>query len=80
MLPASYLVSFSFEKDGDIANASGGFSDVWKVQNQQGVAFALKDFRVNKQNDLPKLKKVRSSLCVRRSPVPDVTSRGSAKK
>jgi len=57
LLPTCYHISPPLKEQDEMATASGGSSDVWKAQNQEGVVFALKVFRMNKQSNLAKSKK-----------------------
>ena len=80
MLPTSYHVTFSLQKPDAMPNASGGYSDVWKVNGPGASVFALKVLRVTQQDDFHKIKKVRSSVHTPSSPIPHVIFRDSARK
>ena len=58
MLPTSYCLSPPPQIPDRMPNAAGGSSDVWKVDNQDGTASALKVLRVTLQDDFKMIKKV----------------------
>ena len=60
ILPRSCILSENISKEGDIAFASGGFTDVWKGRHN-GNRVCIKAFRAYTAENLSKIKQVRSS-------------------
>ena len=61
LLPTSYCVPFLLEKQDELPNAAGGFSEVWKTNGPAGATYALKVLRVTKEDNFLKIKKVWAS-------------------
>jgi hypothetical protein len=63
LLPDSHKVK-SVLRTGQHAVASGGFSDVWKAENEDGEAFAVKVLRMYRDNavQVKKVYTTRSTL------------------
>lgn len=72
-LPHTAIISDGLEKTGDIAVASGGFTDTWRGRYETKVV-ALKAFRTYPSQDLKEAKKVSPTNSVN---VPSITSRAS---
>jgi hypothetical protein len=62
-LPSSYRLSYEPSRQDALANAAGGFSDVWKATSPSGTALALKIIRVTQADDISEIRKVCKSLC-----------------
>ena len=60
ILPASYTVTSALTSPGQRAFASGGFSDVWRLtdENNHDLVFAVKSLRVYEQDPFEKINKV----------------------
>ena len=59
ILPRSCILSENISKEGDIAFASGGFTEVWKGRHN-GNRMCIKAFRAYTAENLSKIKQVRS--------------------
>ena len=59
ILPRSCILSENISKEGDIAFASGGFTDVWKGRHD-GNRVCIRAFRAYTIENLFKIKLVRS--------------------
>ncbi|KAF9789414.1 kinase-like domain-containing protein [Thelephora terrestris] len=56
-LPSSYRLSYEPSRQDALANAAGGFSDVWKATSPSGTALALKIIRVTQADDISEMRK-----------------------
>jgi hypothetical protein len=60
VLPTSHIVTFTLSRPRGRSFASGGFSDVWKLTDEEhhDRVFAVKSFRVYEQDPVDKINKV----------------------
>ena len=66
VLPISHIVTFTLSQPRGRPYASGGFSDVWKLTDEEHPdrVFAVKSLRVHEQDPVDKVNKVRGpSIC-----------------
>lgn len=60
ILPASHTVTFPLSKPGPRCFSSGGFTDIWKLEDEtdRSRIFAVKSFRVCEQDPVENINKV----------------------
>jgi hypothetical protein len=66
VLPTSHTVKFTLSRPRGRPSFSGGFSDIWKVTDEEhhDRVFAVKSLRVCEQDSVGKINKVRDpSMC-----------------